>query len=153
MDTHQNHKGYYNFHRRDKKFLRAVMGKLRDLKQIVSDASHNLTYFCIIVVGIGQFHQMGIGIPAHIRLYPGTHDVSGSCHVITAQAVDNTQQQIQHAHPHNDFQCKAAGIYQGNIGNVTENHGKHQFTDSRHTGTEQVKYQRSPIGFKIRKKT
>ena len=99
------------------------MGELRYLKQIIGDSSHDLTNLGIVIVSIRQAHQMVIGIPAHIRLHSGAHDMSGSRHIIAAQAVDNPQQQIQQTHPQNDFQGKAPGIYQRHIGDITQDHG------------------------------
>ena len=92
---------------RNKKFLRAVMGKFRHVEQVVRDPPHNLPHLRIVIIGVGKLLQMKISIPAHIRLDLRSHDMPHIGHIIAGNRIDDAQSQIKQSQarnrPHRKF--------------------------------------------------
>ena len=74
-----------------------MVAELGDVKQVVGDAAHDLAHLGVGVVGVAQLLQMGKGVPAHIGLDVGAHDVADARHIIVGGGVDEPQHQIQSA--------------------------------------------------------
>ena len=77
-DVHaqQHHEADHNLDARDEKLLRAVVGKLRHLKQVGGDAGHNLAYLGFGIIAEGQLLQVVEQVVAHVGFHPGAHNVS-----------------------------------------------------------------------------
>ena len=84
---HQNDEGDDDFDTRDEKFLRAVVGELRHLKQVAGDAGHDLAHLGVAVIGEAQRLQMGEEVVSHVALNEGAHDVPAGGHVEIGQRV------------------------------------------------------------------
>ena len=149
----KNQKRYQNLNACNKKFLRAVMRKFRHVKQVIGNPPHNLPDLGIVIIGIGQFLQMMIRCPSHIRLYMGTHYMSGVRHVKIGQTVHNPQCKIQGRQLQNQLRCQRCRIAAPRIGNIADDQRKHHLADRRQGRTAQVLQQNRKIRSVIRKKT
>ena len=145
----EDHKGDHRLDRCNEKFLRAVVGKLRHIKQVVGDPPHDLPHLCIVVIGIGQLLQMGIGIPSHIRLDGGAHDVPHIRHIIIGHAVDDPQHQIEQGHLPYHVHTQHRQILHTGIGDKPDDHGKHHLAERGKKGTEQIRRKHPGVVFII----
>ena len=91
IDGSQNKKCTCRLDCSNKKLLRTMVCKFRDIKQVIGNPAHDLAYFCIIIISIRQLHQMCIGIPTHIGLHFRTHDVSHIRHIVTGGTLHDFQ--------------------------------------------------------------
>ena len=129
-----------------------MVRKLRHIEQIVGNPAHNLADLGVAVIGVGKLLQVAIGVPAHIRLDPGAHDVSGSRHIIGGDTVHDTQQKVQTHHHANRAHGKGGDIPDSLICDKAHDHWQNQFAQGGQPRTGQVKNHGFPIGFKIRQK-
>ncbi len=83
----KNHEGNYRLNPRNEKFLRTMVGKLSNIKQVVCNTAHNLSHFCIVIISIGKLLQMIIGIAAHIRFYLCPHNMTHAGHIVAGKTV------------------------------------------------------------------
>ena len=63
-------------HRGNEQVFRAVMGQLRDLKEVVGHPGHEDTGAVLIVEAEAQTFQMGVKVPAKVGLHPNAEKVS-----------------------------------------------------------------------------
>ena len=72
-----------------------MMGKFRHVKQVIGNTPHNLSHFCIIIVGIGQLLQMEIGIPPHIRLDFRSHHMPHVRHIVAGRRIHYPKHKVK----------------------------------------------------------
>ena len=139
VDGGQDQEGDHCLYRRNEKFLRTVVGKFCYVKQVVGDPPHDLPHLRIIVIGVGQFLQVGVGISAHIRLDGGAHDMPHIRHIVVGHTVDDTQHQVQQRHLPDHFHSEPCQILYTGIGDKPDDHGEHQLAERGKGGAEQVR--------------
>ena len=149
----QNDKGRHDFDARNEKFLRAVVGELSHVKQIVGDAPHDGAHLGVVVVGVIQLQQMVKGIPAHIRFNMHAHDMTDAGHIIAGCAVDDAQHKVERRQLQHDA-CRQGDTHpHGRVGDDAHDLGQHDIAQGRQRCTEQVKAQHHLIVCQIRQKT
>ena len=98
-DPRQDHERNDRLDTRDKKLLRAVMGELCHIKQIIRDPPHDLAYLRVIIVSIRQLLQMGVSVPPHVRLNACSHHMTGVRHIEIGHRIYDPQDQVQRPKP------------------------------------------------------
>ena len=66
------------------------MSKFGNVKEVVRNTTHYLTYLSVVVISVGKSLKMGVCVGTHIRLNLGTHNVSRIGHIEIGQALDNS---------------------------------------------------------------
>ena len=89
--TAQDDKGRHDLDARNEKLLRAVVGKLGHIEQVVGDAAHDGAHFGVVVIGVVQPQQVVKGIAAHIGFNVHAHDVADAGHIILGGTVNDAQ--------------------------------------------------------------
>ena len=149
---HQNDEGDDDFDARDEELLRAVVRKLRHLKQVAGDAGHDLAHLGIAVIGEAQRLQVGEKIVAHVALDKGAHDVPARGHVEVGQRIHDAQKHVDAAHPQHKAHRECGKIVGGQIGHVAHDQGQHQVAHGGQRRARQVQKQHAPVLFKIGQK-
>ena len=78
-------------------------------------------------------------VTAHIGLDAGTHDVTHRRHVIIGGGIDDAKEDVENAQLP-DKGCHK-GAYCGRAGDLSYDHGKHQFADGSQGCAQKVKDQ------------
>ena len=146
---HQNDEGDDDFDTRDEKFLRAVMGELRHLKQVAGDAGHDLAHLGVAVIGKAQRLQMGEEVVSHVALNEGAHDVPAGGHVEIGQRVHDAQKHVDAAHPEHKAHRKSGEVIGGQVGHIAHDEGQHQVAHGGQRRAHQIQKQHAPVLFKI----
>ena len=147
IDGTQNDKGGCPLDPGDKEFLRAVMGKLRHIKQIVGDAPHDLPHLSVVIIGVGQLLQMPVGVPAHIRLYIHPHHMTGIGHIIVSRRVNQPQCQVQKPQSSHGAHRQHRQVLHGLVGDMPDNQRQHDLADGGQGRAEQVQTEHFHMGF------
>ena len=84
-----------NFDARNKKFFRAVVGRIRSASNRSLVMRPAVCNFGIGIIGVAQPLQVGKGIPPHIGLNVNAHDVAGAGHKILCGTINQPQNEIQ----------------------------------------------------------
>lgn len=74
-----------------------MVGKLRNIHQVVDNSGHDNTGLVLVKVGEGELLQMLEHIAAHIRLHPDTDNVSLILHKILHNGLDDVDEQQRSA--------------------------------------------------------
>ena len=149
----QNDKGRHDLDARDEKLLRAVVGELGHIKQIVGDAPHDGTHLGVVVVGVVQLQKMVKGIPAHIRFNMHAHDMTDAGHIVAGCAVDDAQHKVERRQLQHDARRQGDAHPHGGVGDGAHDLGQHDIAQSRQCCAEQIKAQHHLIVCQIRQKT
>lgn len=139
IDGEKDDEGDDKFQRTDKEFLRTVMRKFRDIKQIRCNAAHQLSDLCIAVVGMGKRIEMFEEIPAHIRLDHRTHHMTDIRHIVVRRHVDDLERGKHETQFDNHIDAEESDILQPCIYNKSEKHRQRDVADHRERCTEEVK--------------
>ena len=137
----QDDKGHHDLDGRDEKFLRAVVGELGHIEQVVGDAAHDGAHLGVVVVGVVQTQQVVKGVAAHIRLDVHAHDVADAGHIVAGRAVDDAQHEVHRRQPQHDARRQGDAHPHGGVGDGAHDLGQHDVAQSRQCGTEQVQEQ------------
>ena len=149
LDRKHDDKRADDGHAGDENILRAVMGQLRDLKQLAGQAAHQSAGPIAVIVAEIQFLHVAEQIPADVRLYQNTKSVPvvaddigqhpphrksrcGHCHHREKGAVCVLRKQLVHA---------PAG--QVRKGQIDQRNGK---------GADHIQHKQLLMGFEIRQK-
>ena len=81
----------------DDEVLRAVVGQLGDVHQVVGHAGHDLARLVVVIEGIGQLLQVVEHIPPHLRLDVHAHHVALILDEVVQPHLDGVQRQHQQA--------------------------------------------------------
>ena len=134
----EDDEGHENLHACNQEFLRAVMRKLGDFKQVGRDARHNLPDFRVRVVAEGQLLQVVEDVVAHICFQLAAHDMPDGLHVVIRRRVDDTQQHVDTAHHQHERHRQRRDVV-GRAGrNRADNQRQHQLADGRQRRAAQV---------------
>ena len=137
----QDNKGHHDLDGRNEKFLRAVVGELGHIEQVVGDAAHDSAYLGVVVVGVVQLEQVVKGIAAHIRLDVHAHDMTDAGHVIAGCTVDDAQHKIECCQPQHDARRQGDAHAHGGVGDGAHDLGQHDIAQGGQRCTEQVQKQ------------
>ena len=137
----QDDEGHHDLDGRDEKFLRAVVGKLGHIEQVVGDAAHDGAHLGVVVVGVVQTQQVVKGVAAHIRLDVHAHDVADAGHIVAGRAVDDAQHEVQRRQPQHDARRQGDAHPHSGVGDGAHDLGQHDVAQSSQCGTEQVQEQ------------
>ena len=139
----------HTFNARNKELFRAVVGKLRHIKQVRGDAGHNLPHLGVVKIVERKLLQMIEHSTSHVRFDFGAHNVSHGRHKEIGCRVHQTQKQIEPA----DFEHQPHGqggqIVDARVGHIPYQHGQHQLADGGQRRTEQIKKEYAFILFKV----
>ena len=91
------------------------MCKLRHIKQVICNTSHDLTDFVVGIIGITECFQMRKGIRTHVRFNINTHDMSLRTHIVIGSRIDKTQHNIQTSQFSNQSDCQSCRFIHGSI--------------------------------------
>ena len=149
----QDDKGRYDLDARDEKLLRAVVGELGHVKQIVGDAPHDGAHLGVVVVGVIQLQQVVKGIPAHIRFDMHAHDMADAGHIIAGCAVDDAQHKVERRQFQHDARRQGDAHPHGRVCDGAHDLGQHDIAQGRQRCAEQIKAQHHLIVCQIRQKT
>ena len=123
------------------------MRELRDFKQIICDASHDLTDLCVGIIGIAQSLQMVKGVLTHIRLNIHTHDMSHIRHKILRRRIDQTQYEIERRQLEHQRDRERRQICHGKIRDRAQDERQHHVAQTGERRAEQIQIHRLSIFF------
>ena len=149
----QNDKGRHDLDACDEKLLRAVVGELGHIEQVVGDAPHDGAHLGVVVVGVIQLQKMVKGIPAHIRFNMHAHDVADAGHIVAGCAVDDAQHKVERRQLQHDARRQGDAHPHGRVCDDAHDLGQHDIAQGRQRCAEQIKAQHHLIVCQIRQKT
>ena len=148
----QNDKGRRDLDKGDEKFLRAVVGELGHVEQVVGDAPHDLPDLCVVVVGVVQPQQVVKGVAAHVGLDMHAHDMPDTGHKVAGRAVDDAQHKIQRRQFQHGLHRQRGPLAGSSVGQRAHDLGQHDVAQRRQRRAEQVKAQNAFVFEQIRQK-
>ena len=134
-----------------KKFLRAVVGELGHIEQVVRDAPHDLSDLRVVVIGVVEPQQVVEGVAAHVGLDVYAHDVPDAGHEVAGRAVNDAQHKVERRHFQHSVDGQgggADGVRQG-----AHDGGQRNIAERRQRGAEQIKHQHTAVFEHIGQKT
>ena len=128
LDGEHHRQGAHNGQGADEDVFRAVMGQLRDLKQVTGDAAHQNAGAVLIIEAAGQVLHMVEHVPPHIRLDQHAHAVAQHGDDVVQPGLHQIGRHHQgHHHEKQGEQLPRQQAVHGGAGHI----GKHQ-VDHRH---------------------
>ena len=148
--TAEDEEGRQDLDEGDEEFLRAVVGELGHVEQIVGDAAHDGADLGVVVVGVVQQKQVVKGVAAHIRLDVDAHDVTDAGHEILGGTVDDAEHEIEPGQLEHDARRQGDAHPHGGVGDGAHDLGQDDVAERRQRGAEQVKEQHALVLGQIR---
>ena len=127
----------------NEKLLRAVVGKLGHIEQVVRDAAHDLADLGVVVVGVVELQQMVKGIAAHIGLDMHAHDMANAGHKVAGCTVNDAQHKVERRQLQHGFGRQ--GRRRDRVCQGAHDFGQGNVAQGRQCGAEQIKGQHAAV--------
>ena len=135
-----------NGHGGDEQVLRAMVGQLRDLKQVAGDPAHELAGAVLVVKGKGEILHMMEQVPPDIRLHAYAQQVP-------PVGDDEVKDALEHIGPrqqrHNHKKGGKELLGQKGLHRAAGHDGKRQVHHANAQGARHVQRKQLPVGFVI----
>ena len=142
VDGAQNDEGADHGDDRDEQILRAVVGKLGDVHQVVDDARHDDAGLVLVKVGERQLLQVLKDVAAHVCLHAHADDVALVLHEVLHDSLDDVDHQQRRA-PGQD----QPDVFVRDVGvdDVAGNHRIHQVAAGGNQRADHVEHKQLPV--------
>ena len=148
----EDEEGRQNLDEGDEKFLRAVVGELGHVEQVVGDAAHDGADLGVVIIGVVEQQQVVKGVAAHVRLDVDAHDMADAGHEILGRAVDDAEHEIEPGQLEHDAGRQRDAHTHGRVGDGAHDLGQDDVAQGGQRRAEQVKEEHALILCQIRQK-